>query len=190
MVRLKATLNTPHVKAWLEPIGKLALNFSAIEMQTYLWLGDLAPDQSIFPGAVDWRFKQRVDTILSFVDSEIADAALKAQCSHVWHAALDAAKFRNSILHNPIVFGWSTKSEQGPPDFIGVPDVGHLGQRQQITKKIATLADINARINEGAAIASDLFAFREAYTAQRQASSAAQQQVQGPTSPPSAGTRP
>ena len=165
MVELKAALNTPHVKAWLEPIGKLALNFSAIEMQTYLWLGDLSQDQSIFPDVVDWPFKRRVELILALINSLVSGEVFKNQCSDAWARALDAARFRNSILHNPIMFGWGTKSEDGPPAFMGIPDMGHLGLRPKATKKIASLADINTRVNDGADIASHLFALRNRFKA-------------------------
>lgn len=178
MVQLKQAVDTPHVKEWLEPIGKLVLNFSAIEIQSYLWLGDALTEQHLFPAAVDWPFKRRVERILSVIDAQVTDPAVAEQCKAAWSTALEAAMFRNSILHNPIVFGWVSKSEEGPPDFIGVPDVGHLGAKPKSTQKIATLAEIKRRINESAATAGSLFATRSQFKAFVSEQSAAQQGVQ------------
>lgn len=167
MSRIEPVVDSLHSKPWLEPLGKLVLNFGAIELQTYLWLGDLSSDGNLPYQAIEWSFKHRVEKISALVAETIKSHTLKSQCMTAWDQALEIAKIRNAIVHNPIVFGWSSGSEVGPPDIIGVPDVGHLGAKPRVSQPVASLAEINARVNETAKLASQLFELRAKYATEQ-----------------------
>lgn len=163
MAEIKAAVNSPHTSAWVAPIGKLVLNFAAIEMHTYLWIGDFAKDDKLISRVVDWPFKRRVDHLLPLLKAQIKGAGLRDECVGTWNRTLDIAMTRNALVHNPIVFGWTGEEGKGPPDIIGIPDVGHLSTKPKLSKRIATVEDINSFVNETARLGKHLFALRAKY---------------------------
>ena len=58
---IKAAINSPHTEQWALSIGKLVLNFAAIELHTYWWLGKLSGDKQLAVRALSCPFKKRVD---------------------------------------------------------------------------------------------------------------------------------
>lgn len=107
--------------------------------------------------ALDWTFKKRVDQILQLVSERVSDSLLGGKFSAVWSQSLELAKIRNALAHNPLVFGWLSTDESGPPDFIGIPDVAHLGSKPRVSQQITSGQQMAAHINEAHAIASRLF---------------------------------
>lgn len=144
---IKPAVDSRHTQPWLEPIGKLAVNFGAIELHTYWWLGALAGDPGVARGALRKPFTQRVGRITELLRTRIDDAPLRDEALAARQEAESVAEFRNAILHNPLVFGWHSLPETGSPDLIGIPDVAHVGSKPRITKPIAALADIIAAVN-------------------------------------------
>jgi hypothetical protein len=55
------------------------------------------------------------------------------------------------------VYGWPSGVESGPPEVIGIPDVAHLGSKPRVSEPIASLAEINKRINDALAVSRRLF---------------------------------
>ena len=160
MSRIKLVLNSQHTEPWLEPIGKLVLNFSAIELQTYLWLSDLSPEERVPDEQLYARFKTRVKAITSCLSARTIDATLKTKCLDAWDNAVDVARRRNTILHNPLIYGWRTADESGPPDTMCIADVAHLGSKPPVTKQALTLVDLNKLVNSTSSLASLLFLLR------------------------------
>ncbi len=132
---IKPALNSQHTDGWLKPIGKLVMNFAAIELHTFWWLGLLGKDVDLPKQALGWPFKARVDKLMGLIDI-VEDQRLREQCISCWKQTLEAAKFRNAVVHNPIVFGWTSKDESGEPDVIGIPDVSHLGDKPRLASAL------------------------------------------------------
>jgi hypothetical protein len=160
MSRIQPALDSPHTQPWLAPLGKLVLNFSAVELQSYLWLGDLSPQGEVPDKDLYARFKPRVDTITNRLADHLIDDTLKSECLDAWDDALGVAKQRNAILHNPLIYGWRTADESGPPEFICIPDVAHLGSKPPVTRQVITLPELNDLVNSTANLAARLFALR------------------------------
>ena len=154
---IKLSPDPSHTESWLKPLGKLVVNFAAIELYTYWWLGALGGSQRSPRDSLRVPFSRRVEDICGLLRQNLKDEALRTKCIEAWHQALDIAKFRNALVHNPIVFGWTSGSQQGPPDFVGIPDVAHLGQKPPATDKIASLSDVNTKVNELAALGAHLY---------------------------------
>ena len=148
------------MQPWLAPLGKLVLNFSAIELQSYFWLGDLVPSDELVQKYVNARFKVRVDTILSLLPQQSMDEATKLDGVRLWGSTLELAKRRNSILHNPLIYGWSGTDESGPPDYMSIADISHLGAKIPSTPPTITIPGINDLVNETSAVAGALFELR------------------------------
>jgi hypothetical protein len=160
MSKIRPAIDPPHTQPWLAPLGKLVLNFSAIELQSYLWLADFSPDGRIPDKDLYGPFKTRVDTITEHLADRVIEDKLKSECLVAWDEALAVAKQRNAILHNPIIYGWHTEDESGPPDVICIPDVAHLGSKPPVTKQLVTLPDLNELVNSTANLGGRLFALR------------------------------
>ena len=154
---IKPAVNSPHTERWAAPLGKLVLNFAAIELHTYWWLAKLSGDRELAVKALNWPFKQRVDRIVELLKASVLDNGQKLTCSNLWSEALELAKIRNAIVHNPLVFGWPSGNESGSPEVIGIPDLAHLGPKPRISQPLASYAELNTRVDHAAAIARQLF---------------------------------
>ena len=160
MARIQPVVDPPHTQPWLAPLGKLVLNFSAIELQTYLWLGDLSPQGRVSDKDLYAPFKARVEQIKNGLVASAINGTARLECSVAWDEALAVARQRNAILHNPIIYGWHTADESGPPEVICIPDVEHLGSKPPVTKQVVTLSDLNGLVNTTASLGERLFALR------------------------------
>ncbi len=149
-------LNPEGSDPWLVAIGKLIVNFGALEAQTYFWLGAL---RGAFPlPESDFKlFGARVDIILDLVKGNAAALAHRRDLEAAWSEARSLATFRNRIAHNPIAFGWSATEEKGPPDFLTVLDFKQAGSAPAKNPTI-DLNDIQRKINEIAATTQKLHA--------------------------------
>jgi len=72
----------------------------------------------------------------------------------LWGDALNLAKVRNRVAHNPIVFAWNSPAEAGEPDFIGIPSLRNSGaaSRDSLLSKAAA----DKATNQMAALAQSL----------------------------------
>jgi hypothetical protein len=160
MSQIKTAINAAHTKPWLEPIGMLVVNFGAVELQTYLWLGDLAEDKQLPFRALKWPFKRRVTEVMAQLDRCVSNEAVKQRCNSAWDQSLEIAKRRNAIVHNPILFGWTSGKEDGTPDVIGVADVNRLTETPRISERLASVQDVIDLANGIARLAQNLMALR------------------------------
>lgn len=154
---IQARTNEPHAAKWACDIGRLIQNFAAIELQTYWWLRTLGADEAATLKALEWPFKKRVDRVIELIGERVSDASLAEAFVSLWEEALQLAKLRNALAHNPLIFGWESPDETGPPDVIGIPDVAHLGSKPRVSQKITSASQLAKHINEAHRIASRLF---------------------------------
>jgi hypothetical protein len=160
MSQIKTAINATHTKPWLEPIGMLVVNFGAVELQTFLWLADLTEDTQLPFTALKWPFKRRVKEVMAQLARSVSNEDLKRRCNTAWDQSLEVAKRRNAIVHNPILFGWTSGKEEGPPDVIGVADVARLTVTPRISERLASLQDVVDLTNGIARLAQNLVALR------------------------------
>lgn len=140
--KISVAINHSETQAITLTIGKLIVNFGALEYETYLWLACL---KGSINGIDDNElFKSRVDRLLKNlmqVSHARSNDAVKA-----WKGALEIAKFRNQIVHNPIFFGWNNKDEVGEPDFLMVLDV-KVGLKNGGKEAIVTHSEIKQQVD-------------------------------------------
>jgi len=163
---IKVAVDSEHTKPWLAPLGKLVANFGVLELFSYQWIAKLGGQPALAAVAKD-LFAKRVGTLKDLLHTAKLPHPIKVTATKLWDEALQIGKERNAILHNPIVFGYSTAGESGPPDFIGVPDFKTNTAAPKILA-VASLADINALINRiyecGTKLHDALFAIRKQST--------------------------
>jgi len=157
MNRIKHAIVRPLSAVWITRVGKLIINFGALEFETYLWLVQLSEAPEKFPEFSKLRFTQRVEKIMGFVKSRGYSENWKVETQKCWGEALDKAKFRNRIAHSPLTFGWNKEPEEGWPDFIGIVD---LQQRDSSQNALASKAEMDGAINSIVSLATKLVNLR------------------------------
>jgi hypothetical protein len=121
MSRFKHAIDSPHAKGWPERVGNLIVNFSAIEMEASIWLIHCSEQFDNFYKFAAMPFAERVKELKRYVDARSANKRWRKEAMRAWNEALELAKLRNRVAHNPIIFGWSDPAETGAPDFVGIP---------------------------------------------------------------------
>lgn len=123
MSRIKYATNSPHTQAWIERIGKLMLNFSAIEYESILWLVQLSEREFEIEAIGRMSFASRATQVMRHADERKLSNGWRKKTLRNWNDALKLAHLRNQVAHNPIVFGWSQLPEAGSPNVLGVPNI-------------------------------------------------------------------
>ncbi len=164
MSRFKYAIDAPFSTAWVERVGKLILNFGALELETYLWLVQLSEAPERIPEFATRRFSMRVNEIKAFVERRAYSEDWKREALVGWDQALEHAKLRNRIAHSPLTFGWTKGVEEGEPDFIGVIDL----QRRDINKEaLVTKSEMDQVTTSIVALASRVATLRTEWCAIR-----------------------
>jgi hypothetical protein len=71
-----------------------------------------------------------------------------------WEEARALARFRNQIAHSPLLFGWNSPAEDGPPDFLRIADFGR-GQ-PDTAGGLIQIDEVNHAVDRTAAVAERL----------------------------------
>lgn len=123
MSRFKHSINSEHTKPWIERVGKIILNFSAIEMESIHWFVHLSEREFEIKAMVDLPFASRVTRVMSHIDDRTIGVQWRKRSLRAWNEAQKLAHLRNQVAHNPIIFGWSKVPEVGVPDILGIPNL-------------------------------------------------------------------
>jgi len=123
MSRFKHSINSEHTKPWIDRVGKIILNFSAIEMESIHWFVQLSEQEFEIKAIVDSPFTSRITQIMRHIDDRMIGVQWRKRSLRAWNEALKLAHLRNQVAHNPIIFGWSKTPEVGVPDILGIPNL-------------------------------------------------------------------
>ena len=156
--QIKYRTNPPFSVKWTTSVGKLILNFGALEFETYLWYVQLSEDVKKLPAFQKVFFKNRVEQLIELAQERSYSKDWLEEVYGSWDKALEYAKFRNTIAHSPLTFGWNSQVEEGDPDFIGVLDLKPQGK---IRSPLASIKDLDNHINGIVSLAVALRELRE-----------------------------
>lgn len=165
MTRLKSSVNSPHMKPWAEKIGLVVLNFSAIELESIQWMIQMQDAVGSVKKIANIPFAKRVNTLMDYVQHRSAGNRWKKASLRAWNAALQLAKVRNQIGHNPLIFGWHDPAEIGEPDSIGIP--GIRGKKIRSGEVLLSPQTVSKTINELTAVALELEKLRHEWCSLR-----------------------
>lgn len=124
MTKLKYAVDSKYTNPWIERVGKLILNFSAIEMESIHWLVQLTEREFEISSLANAKFSSRTNQIMRLIEARKLDEKWRKQSLKRWNEALKLAQLRNQVAHNPLLFGWNHASEVGEPDILGMPNIG------------------------------------------------------------------
>jgi hypothetical protein len=153
-------INHPGGDPWITAVGKLVVNFGALELQTYFWLAQLHQQFPLPERDMRAFFKPRVDRIRALATADPACHQVLAEIGDNWDAAIDLASFRNRIVHSPLVFVWSGEDRGQAPDRVAVADFKAGGN--PAIEPLVSLADLNAAVDKIPAVALKLEALYRA----------------------------
>lgn len=105
---------------WAENIGKLLLNFGALEIQTFLWLESLSADENEVINTSNKQFSWRLCKVRKLIKNRKFESSIESEMLKVWECSEKLAVFRNKIAHNPLVFSYSKQEPDGSPKNIGI----------------------------------------------------------------------
>lgn len=165
MSRFKQSINSAHTKPWIERVGKIVLNFSAIEMESIHWFVQLSEREFEIKAIVDSPFTSRVTQVMRHIDNRMIGAQWRKQSLRAWNEALKLAHLRNQVAHNPIIFGWSKVPEVGVPDILGIPNL--RARSSANTQWLLSTDSADRSINAMVAIAKTLAELRSEWCAAR-----------------------
>lgn len=137
---------------FVEPVGKLMINFGGIELYSYIWIIELSRDEVLLDLAVDLSFGRRVELILHLIERERMPKGWKANSTDLWNAAKKLAEVRNTIAHSPIVFSWRNPPYDRPPDVVGIPNLRYLKRKHRRVLPVTPLPDVFKSIDEVATV--------------------------------------
>ena len=91
-LQFQPSLNDPAATSWPETVGKLILNFGALELATFQWIAGLAQDLVLVEVMVDAPFVQRCKAVGRLVERRELNADLRAAVSDAWQEAARLAE--------------------------------------------------------------------------------------------------
>lgn len=156
--RIKHVVNSLHTRTWDARIGKVIINFSALELESILWLVQLSEKHQSIGRFVEMQFTSRTTQVMRHIEARSTSSRWRKDSLRAWNAAIKLAKIRNHIAHNPVMFAWKSSSEAGEPDFVGIPSMRKAGFPAKET--LLSKATVDHSTNEMAALVLNLQALR------------------------------
>ena len=100
-------------RAFSYTIGGVFINFGALEMISFRWVEALGKDPVVMRDlAIDMNLGRRIEFIVTLITRSSWAPAIQARSITLWRRVADESKIRNTIAHNPFVWG---KNKEGQP---------------------------------------------------------------------------
>ena len=118
MPKLEYVIDSPHTREWAERIGRIIMNFSAIEGESIRWMVELTERHEDASRFFARNFNERSQEIKQYIEARGSDLGWRRKALSAWDNARRLAGIRNQVAHNPIGFWWNDSTQQGTPDFV------------------------------------------------------------------------
>jgi hypothetical protein len=113
-------MNKEQERLWANSIGGLILNFGFLEFASYRWIQHFARDPLVGHDlAMDMTLSKRLQTIRDLIGRSDLPMDVRKRAIELWDEVEKLSEVRNTIAHNPIVFG---EGLDGQPA-MGIPNV-------------------------------------------------------------------
>ncbi len=123
---------------WANAIGRALLNFSVIELMTYLWIEKLCGDAEVKRYLKKWhRIGIRIDQITGAIERQHKGDPWAKEAVEAWKVVKDKmATTRNELAHNPTAI----VNRSG----VETMELIHVGTYDETTHKTKTTTDPKA----------------------------------------------
>jgi len=100
-------------RAYSYAIGGVFINFGALEMISFRWVEVLGKDPVVMRDlAIDMNLRQRIKLIVMLITRSSWAPEIQTRSILLWTKVADESNIRNTIAHNPFVWG---KNKEGQP---------------------------------------------------------------------------
>ncbi len=158
--------NNPKINDLLFAVGKLIMNFGAVEFLTYRLIDQLGEDTTDHDAALDLLFMNRFRLIEDLARQQSMPDEILSDIETARGPVKEMAAFRNKIVHNPIVQSWKGKDIEGKPGSFGVIDIKSQKGKDKPTVDVISLKKLNLGIDAVAELATNLESILDAVTAE------------------------
>jgi len=129
------------------------LNFGALEFVTNYGIYQLGKDELLHDISILMPFTKRLKLLEQLIERQVSPPQMKQQLKTSCKKMRKLSELRNTVAHNPLVFGWHDPKESGTPDFIYIPNVKKLKRSKAYSAHLINLPDLDAAIKETASLA-------------------------------------
>ena len=158
--------NNPKTNDLLFAVGKLIMNFGAVEFLTYRLIDQLGEDTTEHDAALDQFFMKRFKLIEDLARRQGMPEEILSNIETARGPVQELAAFRNKIAHNPIVQSWKGKDTEGKPGSFGVIDIKSQKGKDRPIVNIVSLEKLNLGIDAVAELATNIESILDAVTAE------------------------
>ena len=124
MSKILFDINSPFVSPWIDRIGKVILNFSAIEFESYLWLIQMTEQPELIPEFTEkLNLSNRIQKIIKLIKKKSYQKNWESDSIELWNEVSELSNLRNRVAHNPLMFYWKNEKGNREPDFIGIVNI-------------------------------------------------------------------
>lgn len=142
---------------WAFGIGKLLINFGALEMLSYVWIERLGRNQILYELAIEMDFSHRIQVIQTLIAASSLSKDLKERIRTTWDKVSRVSATRNAFAHNPLVLGWRNRPAEGSPDYVGIPVLRKSsGKGRKIVPIVEDISKLDAIVDEVVMLAQKL----------------------------------
>jgi hypothetical protein len=107
---------------WSDSIGGLILNFGTIEFSSFRWIQHFATDPLVGDLSMDMTLAKRLRVILELIERSALSTESRKRAIGLWSEVGKMSEMRNTIAHNPIVFGVGADKQP----VMGIPNVKNM----------------------------------------------------------------
>lgn len=123
---------------WSDSIGGLILNLGGIELDSFRWIQHLSTDKIVSDLAIDMTLSKRLQIIRELIERSDFSPESRKRAVELWSEVGKISETRNTIAHNPIVFG---PGQDGKP-VMGIPNVKNMKGSGPFTITLVNVAKI------------------------------------------------
>lgn len=137
-------------------VGKLIMNFGAVESLTYYLISRLSEDSDDHDNALDQLFVKRFNLIKHLAQQQNMPDQIRSDIEMITVSVKVLADFRNKIAHNPIVLRRNDDNiEHGPSSFSIIDMKSQKGRGKSIVD-VVTIERLNKGIDAVIELATNL----------------------------------
>jgi hypothetical protein len=137
---------------WSNIIGGLFLNFGNIEFMSFRWIQHFTLDTLVNDLATDMQLSKRLQIIRELIERSDLPEPARKQAIALWDEVGRLAELRNTIAHNPIVFGTGPDQKQA----MGIPNVKKMKGSGPFTINLINVSKIYDAAHRLVAICNEL----------------------------------
>lgn len=155
--KVQYKVNSPNADAWAMNIGKLMINYSALELELSRWIVHLT-ERVISDKALQTEmgrtFKEKHKELVKLSHLRSPSEEWRNLALTALQRTKSLAAIRNQVAHSPLLLGWYDTGEKGTPHYMGIPPTPR--QRKDGVDQHLSFDELASAVNDTASVTQDL----------------------------------